>query len=128
MSYVPVKTVSVFLWGRRVGVLAHARDQYSVFEYDPEFRRSGLEIAPFTMPLSRALYSADEFELQRRAFYGLPGVFADSLPDSFGNQLVKKWMVSHGVDIAAVTPLDRLVYVGSRGMGALTYEPEMRRD
>ena len=51
MSYVPVKTVSVFLWGRRVGVLAHARDQYSVFEYDPEFRRSGLEIAPYDAPL-----------------------------------------------------------------------------
>ena len=128
MSYGPVKAVSVFLWGRRVGVLAHARDQYSVFEYDPEFHRSGLEIAPFAMPLSRALYSADDFELPRRAFYGVPGVFADSLPDSFGNQLVKKWMVSHGVDLSAVTPLDRLVYVGSRGMGALTYEPEMRRD
>ena len=128
MSYVPAQAVSVYLWGRRVGVLAYARDQYSLFEYDPEFQRSGLEIAPFMMPLSKALYSADEFELPRRAFYGLPGVFADSLPDSFGNQLVKKWMVSHGVDLGSVTPLDRLVYVGSRGMGALTYEPEMRRD
>lgn len=128
MSYIPVQAVSVYLWGRRVGVLAYAHDQYSLFEYDPEFQRSGLEIAPFMMPLSKSLYSADDFELPRRAFYGLPGVFADSLPDSFGNQLVKKWMVSHGVDLSAVTPLDRLVYVGLRGMGALTYEPEMRRD
>jgi serine/threonine-protein kinase HipA len=93
MSYVSVQAVSVYLWGRRVGVLAHTHDQYSVFEYDPEFQRSGLEIAPFMMPLSKSLYSADDFELPRRAFYGLPGVFADSLPDSFGNQLVKKWMV-----------------------------------
>ena len=120
MNHVPVKAVSVFLWGRRVGVLAHAYDQYSVFEYDPEFRRSGLEIAPLAMPLSRAIYSADEFELPRRSLYGLPGVFADSLPDSFGNLLVKKWMQTHGIDIASVTPLDRLSYIGSRGMGALT--------
>jgi len=46
MSYVPVRAVSAFLWGKRVGVIVHAYDQYSRFEYDPEFRRSGLEIAP----------------------------------------------------------------------------------
>ena len=128
MRYVPVQAVSVFLWGKRVGVLAHAYDQYSRFEYDPDFRRSGLEIAPIAMPLSRALYAADEFELPRRAQFGLPGVFADSLPDSFGQRLVGKWMEARGIDISSVTPLDRLSYVGSRGMGALTYEPEARVD
>ena len=86
MKYVPVQAVSVFLWGRRVGVLAHAYDAYSQFEYDPDFRRTGLEIAPLAMPLSRAIYVADEFELPRRAQFGLPGVFADSLPDSFGQR------------------------------------------
>ena len=50
MKYVPVQAVSVFLWGRRVGVLAHAYDAYSQFEYDPDFRRTGLEIAPLAMP------------------------------------------------------------------------------
>lgn len=125
MNYVPVKAISVFLWGQRVGVLVHAYDQYSRFEYDPSFRRSGIEIAPFMMPLSRSIYTADEFELPRRALYGLPGVFADSLPDSFGNRLVKKWMEAHGIDLSAITPLDRLAYVGSRGMGALTYEPDI---
>ena len=54
MSYGPVKAVSAFLWGKRVGVIVHAYDQYSRFEYDPEFRRSGLEIAPFAMPTSKA--------------------------------------------------------------------------
>lgn len=128
MKYVPVQAVSVFLWGRRVGVLAHAYDQYSRFEYDPDFRRSGLEIAPIAMPLSRAMYVADEFELPRRAQFGLPGVFADSLPDSFGQRLIGKWMEARGIDVSSVTPLDRLSYVGSRGMGALTYEPEARTD
>ena len=125
MNYVPVEVVSVFLWGRRVGVLAHAYDQYSRFEYDPDFRRNGVEIAPFAMPLSRSIYTADEFELPRRSLFGLPGVFADSLPDSFGNRLVRKWMVAHGIDMSVITPLDRLAYVGARGMGALTYEPDV---
>ena len=128
MTHVPVKAVSVFLWGQRVGVLVHAYDQYSRFEYDPAFRRSGIEIAPLAMPLSRSIYTADEFELPRRALFGLPGVFADSLPDSFGNRLVRKWMEIHGIDISAITPLDRLAYVGSRGMGALIYEPEIRQE
>ena len=125
MNYVPVNAVSVFLWGKRVGVIVHAYDQYSRFEYDPEFRRGGLEIAPFMMPLSKSIYTADEFELPRRAFMGLPGIFADSLPDSFGNRLVLKWMVTHGIDTSEITPLDRLAYVGTRGMGALMYEPDV---
>ena len=50
--YRPVKVIEVFLWGRRVGALTHDYDQYSVFEYDPEFRKSGIEVAPFMMPLS----------------------------------------------------------------------------
>ena len=51
--YVPVKAIEVFIWGHRVGVLTHDYDQYSVFEYDPEFRKTGLELAPFMMPLSK---------------------------------------------------------------------------
>ena len=128
MSYFPVKAVSVFLWGRRVGVIAGMQDGKCAFEYDPAFRRSGLEISPIAMPLSKALYSSDEFEVPRRSLHGLPGVFADSLPDSFGNRLVRKWMESRGIEAGAITPLDRLSYVGTRGMGALTYEPQIRPD
>lgn len=88
MSYFPVKAVSVFLWGRRVGVIAGMQDGKCAFEYDPAFRRSGLEISPIAMPLSKALYSSDEFEVPRRSLHGLPGVFADSLPglDDWQNQ------------------------------------------
>ena len=127
MSYFPVKAVSVFLWGRRVGVIAGMQDGKCAFEYDPAFRRSGLEISPIAMPLSKALYSSDEFEVPRRSLHGVPGVFADSLPDSFGNRLVRKWMESRGIEAGAITPLDRLSYVGTRGMGALTYEPQAAR-
>ena len=128
MSYFPVKAVSVFLWGRRVGVIAGMPGGRCAFEYDPVFRRSGLEIAPIAMPLSKAVYSSDDFEVPRRSLHGLPGVFADSLPDSFGNRLVRKWMESRGINVETVSPLDRLSYVGTRGMGALTYEPQARPD
>ena len=128
MSYFPVKAVSVFLWGRRVGVIAGMPGGRCAFEYDPVFRRSGFEIAPIAMPLSKAVYSSDDFEVPRRSLHGLPGVFADSFPDSFGNRLVRKWMESRGINVETVSPLDRLSYVGTRGMGALTYEPQARPD
>lgn len=124
--YNPVKVVEVFLWGRRVGAVAHDYDQYSVFEYDPEFRKSGIEVAPFMMPLARQVYHAEEFGLPRQMFAGLPGLLADSLPDAFGNSLVRRYMESEGIDLRQVTPLDRLAYVGSRGMGALTFRPAIR--
>lgn len=123
--YKPVRAIEVFLWGQRVGALAHDYDQYSVFEYDPEFRKSGIELAPFMMPLSRAVYHAEEFHLPRQMFSGLPGMIADSLPDSFGNMLVRKYMESEQIDLRQITPLDRLAYVGSRGMGALTFKPAL---
>ena len=126
--YNPVKVIEVFLWGRRVGALAHDYDQYSVFEYDSEFRKSGIEVAPFMMPLSRSIYHAEEFHLPRQMFSGLPGLVADSLPDAFGNSLIKKYLESEQIDLRQITPLDRLAYVGSRGMGALTFKPALRDD
>ena len=126
--YNPVKVIEVFLWGRRVGALSHDYDQYSVFEYDPEFRKSGIEVAPFMMPLSRSIYHAEEFHLPRRMFEGLPGMIADALPDAFGNSLVRRYMENEGIDVRQITPLDRLAYVGSRGMGALTFRPALREE
>lgn len=124
--YNPVEVVEVFLWGGRVGAIAHDYDQYSVFEYDPEFRKAGIEVAPFMMPLSRAIYHTEEFHLPRAMFSGLPGMIADSLPDAFGNTLIRRYMESEQIDIRQITPLDRLAYVGSRGMGALTFKPALR--
>ena len=118
------KAIEVFLWGGRVGVLSYGSDGNIRFEYDRSFLSRGIEIAPFEMPLSPRIYSFADFDLPRRAFGGLPGVFADSLPDSFGNKLVAEWMRRQNINLADVTPLDRLAYIGSRGMGALTYEPD----
>ncbi len=116
--------VDVFLWGHHVGRIAPDFGSYCQFQYDPDFIRTGIQIAPIKMPLREQIYKAVDFDLQKGAFRGLPGVFADSLPDAFGNALVDKWMEDHKIPKSMVSALDRLAYVGSRGMGALTYEPE----
>lgn len=121
--YKPVTAIDVFLWGRHVGTIAPDFGSYYQFQYDGEFLRSGLEIAPIKMPLRKEIFRTYSFEMPKGAFMGLPGVFADSLPDAFGNALIEEYMKSEGVSPAVISPLDRLAYVGSRGMGALTYEP-----
>ena len=126
--YSHVDAIEVSIWGRHVGTIAPKTATHYRFEYDTAFLHSGIEIAPFELPLG-----AGEFSFLDRpasAFYGLPAVFADSLPDSFGNSVIDAWMERHGVMKMSVTALDRLAYVGSRAMGALEYAPQRgpRRD
>jgi len=124
IHYSPVQVLGVYLWGRRVGALAPSGNGYYAFEYDPEFLRSGIEIAPILMPLRGGVGPYVFTDVNRSEFMGLPPVFADSLPDAFGNGLINEYMRRNGIPWEQITPLDRLAYVGSRGMGALTYEPE----
>jgi serine/threonine-protein kinase HipA len=105
-----------------VGALSYdTKTKYGVFEYEPKFLRSGLELSPLKMPLSPSLYSFPD--LDRAAFKGLPGMLADSLPDDFGNAVLNAWIAGQGKSISDITPLQRLQYTGTRGMGALTFHP-----
>lgn len=115
---------SVKLWGRRIGAVSWLDDrEVGVFQYAPEFVGSGIEVAPLTMPLRDAPY---EFPaLPRVTFMGLPGMLADSLPDRFGNALIDAWLASQGRRPESFNPVERLCYIGSRGMGALEFEPAM---
>lgn len=122
--YVPVRGIRVSLWGRSVGALVQHSPGYFAFEYDPEFLGSGLDIAPLKMPLRNGPGPYVFREFGQNAFMGLPGVFADSLPDGFGTAVINEWLRKCGVRAEDVTALDRLAYIGSRGMGALCYEPE----
>jgi len=114
----------VRLWGRRIGAVSMEPGQgVASFQYDPAFAKSGIELAPLTMPLSSRVY---EFpELSRTTFHGLPGMLADSLPDKFGNLLIDAWLASEGRDAASFSAMERLCYTGSRGMGALEYVPAL---
>ena len=112
----------VRLWGRSIGAVALADGaDVTTFEYDPAFVRSGIEIAPLTMPLANRLYSFPS--LAQQTFHGLPGLLADSLPDRFGNVLIDAWLASQGRTPASFNAVERLCYTGSRGMGALEYVP-----
>jgi serine/threonine-protein kinase HipA len=118
-----VAHVQIKIWGRRVGALAELSDGPIVFEYAPEFQRSGLEISPLRLPLH--LTGPLRFDELRRspAFEGLPGVLADSLPDSFGNKVIRAYFAARGEESRALSPVQRLLYVGERALGALTYHP-----
>ncbi len=112
----------VKLWGRTIGAVSwDDKAQLAHFEYEPAFTASGIEIAPFTMPLSDQIYSFPA--LSRDTFQGLPGLLADSLPDDFGNALISAWLVNEGRKDEPLNAVERLCYTGKRGMGALEYYP-----
>lgn len=115
--------VEVRLWGHRVGALVELAQGPLVFEYAPDFQRSALEISPLHLPLRlTGPIRFDELR-DRPAFAGLPGVLADSLPDAFGNRVIRAYFASQGRESLALSPAQRLLYVGERALGALTYHP-----
>lgn len=101
----------------RVGTLAE-RDHRVYFEYEPSFLEAGLELSPFKLPAKPGL-----IEHTDHAFGPLPGLFDDSLPDGWGLLLMDRVFRRQGIEPATLSPLDRLAYLGTRTMGALTYHP-----
>jgi serine/threonine-protein kinase HipA len=114
--------VRVVLWDSVIGAVSWLEDrEIGVFQYAPDFLRSGIQLAPLMMPLGEFPY---EFPaLARNTFKGLPGLVADSLPDKYGNAIIDAWLASQGRTVASFHPVERLCYVGSRGMGALEFQP-----
>lgn len=122
--YNPVPIVEVRIWRKAVGAVAlDPKLGYHVFEYQPAFARSGIELAPLTMPLSSASQPFVFPEIPELTYRRLPGMLADALPDDFGNTLIDAWMAREGVATSQITSLDRLAYMGKRGIGALEFKP-----
>lgn len=122
MSDTPNTRARINLWGRMIGaVVWDAQRDVAVFEYTPEFAASRIEVAPLMMPLRRGVY--DFPALPRETFKGLPGLLADSLPDKFGNLLIDRWLAEQGRTPDSFNSVERLCYTGTRGMGALEFEP-----
>lgn len=116
-----LENVRVKLWGTVIGYL-HRQDNGLIgFQYDEDFISSGINVSPIKMPLSNMTYSFPG--LSEVTFKGLPGLVADSLPDKFGNIVIKKYLESLDRAEDSLTSLEKLCYTGKRGMGALEYEP-----
>lgn len=118
-----IRKIEVFASDVKVGTIALAKDNRVAFQYTDEWIEKGFSINPFKLPLSKQLFYANT-----PYFGGLFGVFADSLPDSYGELLLDRYLKRKNIDISDLTCLDRLAYVGSSGMGLLEYAPDLSED
>ena len=112
----------VRLWGRSIGAVSQEEGRgTAAFEYLPAFIGSGIELSPLRMPLARRIYTFPQ--LPQKTFHGLPGLLADSLPDRFGHALIDQWLAAQGRKPEEFGAVERLCYIGTRGMGALEFKP-----
>lgn len=115
-------SATIKLWGSEIGYLTLAEgEQTAAFEYARDFAGSGIEVSPLRMPLSNRVYQFPE--LSYTSFHGLPGMLSDSLPDRFGNAIIDTWLATQGRKPESFNAVERLCYIGTRGMGALEFEP-----
>lgn len=121
------KTANIYLWDYKMGALAEDDSGRITFEYTPEFIASGINPSPvFVSPQKGRVY---EFgQLPYETFKGLPGFVADSLPDKFGTSIINRWLAENGRAPDSYTTIERLLYQGTRSMGALRFEPQIRKD
>jgi serine/threonine-protein kinase HipA len=119
-----VTLAAVMLWGTQVGAVSiESGDPYATFQYDPAFVPSGIQLSPVHMPLREQPYRFTRLPVD--PFDGLPGLLADALPDSWGRALVDAWLAADGRSPESFDIVERLCYVGSRGMGALEFQPSI---
>lgn len=112
--------LQVFYKDRLVGTLALTVECKAAFAYADSWLKDGFSISPFSLPLKKQVFLPT-----KNYFEGLFGVFADSLPDAWGNVLLNRILKKNGIDPGQLNVLDRLAIVGNAGMGALTYRPEI---
>ena len=113
---------AVRLWGRTIGAISLEEGaRVAAFQYDPVFLESGINVSPLAMPPSRRVYQFSA--LPEVSFHGLPGLLADSLPDKFGYALIDAWLATQGRRPESFNAIERLCYIGVRGMGALEFAP-----
>ena len=112
-----IKKLTVKYNGTIVGYLAYVGNKLA-FQYDDNWIANGFSISPLSLPLSNKVYYP-----QDNTFHGLFGVFHDSLPDGWGEVLVRRTLREKGIEYDKLNALQRLMLINKDGLGALTYEP-----
>lgn len=122
------ESLRVMLWGQEIGRLAwHEVRKTTFFVYNPEFLKGTLDVAPLAASVRHPLSTRAIFGEAERIYQKLPSFIADSLPDAWGNQLFEQWRKDNRLTERSVTPIEKLAFIGRRGMGALEYVPEIER-
>lgn len=125
-----MNVAEVKIWGELVGAVAwDEKSGLASFEYDPKFKKLNWDLSPLKMPINseKKIISFPELRKTKNTefdtFKGLPGLLADVLPDKYGNQLINIWLAQQGRSQNSMNPVEMLCFIGSRGMGALEFEP-----
>jgi len=125
----------VKIWGKLAGAVAWDEEtSYATFEYNPDLMQLGWDLSPLKMPRASAsrLFSFPELRKDKNSEYdtfkGLPGLLADALPDKYGNQLINLWLAQQGRPQGSMNPVEMLCFIGTRGMGALEFEPAVLKE
>lgn len=121
-----ITTAFIKIWGQTIGAVAwNASTGIASFEYDTNFIATKADLSPIKMPIANSNKRIFSFPELRdiKSFQGLPGLLADSLPDNYGNQLINSWLIQNGRPENSMNPVELLCFIGSRGMGALEFEP-----
>lgn len=125
-----IDSIKVKLWNELVGILVwDPKQRNTYFYFNPEFNRPGYR--PFPLFLHDRILSGeipaygDTVHPQNQK---LPFFLAGSLPDDWGNELFEQWRVMNRLSPSQVTPLSKLSFIGTRGMGALEFEPNVKVD
>ncbi len=123
-----IQSLDVYLWNNKVGTLIAYKDHYdekACFYFDRDFIKRGYDIAPIRASIRGALVQngLPVYAESDKYFGGLPSFIADSLPDHWGNVVFNEWAKSRNIKMRDLSALDRLAYIGRRGMGALEFLP-----
>ncbi|MCF0118099.1 MAG: type II toxin-antitoxin system HipA family toxin [Bacilli bacterium] len=103
---------------KTVGYLVKMKNDSICFQYDDEWIREGFSISPLSLPLNNKIYTAPN-----NNFDGMFGVFQDSLPDGWGELVLRRKLANNGINYDKLSPLQKLSLVTEIGLGALTYIP-----
>ncbi len=124
-----MKSLKIILWEEEIGRLAwDERRHLSYFTYNPDFIRKGLNISPLVAPVDGTRGLLPVWGEDAKIYQKLPAFVADSLPDAWGNQLFDLWRQQQKISNSEINPLDKLSFIGRRGMGALEFIPETNKE